>query len=215
MILCHFLGIGSRNAEFRVQIHWTMISICFATNNKNKLEEVRSKIGHQFTILSLEDIGCLEELPETRPTIEGNSEQKAQYVAQKYKVNCFADDTGLLVDALDGAPGVYSARYAGPNCLPEDNMMKLLSELKGIKNRNASFKTCITLVLNDKQIQFDGAVSGIILEEKHGEKGFGYDPIFQPNGYTISFAEMNMSEKNTISHRALAVAKLAAYLKSI
>lgn len=192
-----------------------MISICFATNNKNKLEEVRSKIGHQFTILSLEDIGCLEELPETQPTIEGNSEQKAQYVAQKYKVNCFADDTGLLVDALNGAPGVYSARYAGPNCSPEDNMLKLLSELKGIKNRNASFKTCITLVLNGKQIQFDGSVAGVILEEKHGEKGFGYDPIFQPNGYDNSFAEMGMAEKNTISHRALAVAKLATYLKSI
>lgn len=192
-----------------------MISICFATNNKNKLEEVRSKIGHQFTILSLEDIGCLEELPETQPTIEGNSEQKAQYVAQKYKVNCFADDTGLLVDALNGAPGVYSARYAGPNCSPEDNMIKLLSELQGIENRNASFKTCITLVLNGKQIQFDGSVAGIILEEKHGEKGFGYDPIFQPNGYTISFAEMGMTEKNTISHRALAVAKLAEYLKSV
>lgn len=192
-----------------------MVSICFATNNKNKLEEVRSKIGDQFTILSLEDIGCLEELPETQPTIEGNSEQKAQYVAQKYKVNCFADDTGLLVDALNGAPGVYSARYAGPNCLPEDNMIKLLSELKGVANRAASFKTCITLVLNGKQIQFDGSVAGIILEEKHGEKGFGYDPIFQPNGYTISFAEMSMTEKNKISHRALAVAKLAEHLKSI
>jgi XTP/dITP diphosphohydrolase len=192
-----------------------MISICFATNNKNKLEEVRSKIGNQFSILSLEDIGCMEELPETQPTIEGNSEQKAQYVAQKYNVNCFADDTGLLVDALNGAPGVYSARYAGPECLPEDNMLKLLGELKGIANRNASFKTCITLILNGKQIQFEGSVSGIILEEKHGKKGFGYDPVFQPNGYTISFAEMSMEEKNTISHRALAVAKLAEYLKSI
>ncbi|WP_018343320.1 RdgB/HAM1 family non-canonical purine NTP pyrophosphatase [Cytophaga aurantiaca] len=192
-----------------------MISICFATNNKNKLEEVRSKIGNQFTILSLEDIGCLEELPETQPTIEGNSEQKAQYVAQKYKVNCFADDTGLLVDALQGAPGVYSARYAGPNCLPEDNMIKLLDELKGIKNRNAHFKTCITLVLDGTQIQFEGSVSGSILEEKHGEKGFGYDPIFQPDSYTISFAEMSMAEKNIISHRALAVSKLAAHLQSL
>jgi len=192
-----------------------MISICFATNNKNKLEEVRSKIGDQFTILSLEDIGCVEELPETQPTIEGNSEQKAQYVAQKYKVNCFADDTGLLVEALNGAPGVYSARYAGPDCLPEDNMIKLLDELKNVENRNASFKTCITLVLYGKQIQFEGSVSGTILEEKHGEKGFGYDPIFQPTGYTISFAEMGMREKNKISHRALAVAKLAEHFKSI
>lgn len=192
-----------------------MISICFATNNKNKLEEVRSKIGNQFTILSLEDIGCMEELPETQPTIEGNSEQKAQYVAQKYKVNCFADDTGLLVDALDGAPGVYSARYAGPGCSPEDNMHKLLEALKGIQNRKASFKTCITLVLNGEQMQFEGSVSGTILEEKQGEKGFGYDPIFQPSGYVISFAEMSMTDKNTISHRALAVNKLAAYLESI
>ena len=192
-----------------------MISICFATNNKNKLEEVRSKIGNQFNILSLGDIGCLEELPETQPTIEGNSEQKAQYVAQKYHVNCFADDTGLLVDTLDGAPGVYSARYAGPNCMPEANMAKLLDELKDVANRNASFKTCITLIINDKQIQFEGSVSGTILQEKHGEKGFGYDPIFQPNGYGISFAEMSMEEKNKMSHRALAVAKLAEYLKSI
>ncbi|ABG57409.1 non-canonical purine NTP diphosphatase [Cytophaga hutchinsonii] len=191
-----------------------MVSICFATNNKNKLAEVRSKIGDQFTILSLEDIGCMEELPETQPTIEGNSEQKAQYVAQKYKVNCFADDTGLLVDALNGAPGVYSARYAGPECSPEDNMNKLLAALEGIKNREAYFKTCVTLVLNNQQFQFSGAVNGTILTERHGEKGFGYDPIFQPNGYTTSFAEMSMEEKNTMSHRALAVAKLFDYLKS-
>ena len=191
-----------------------MISICFATNNKNKLQEVRSKIGNQFTILSLEDIGCQEELPETQPTIEGNSAQKAQYVALKYKVNCFADDTGLLVDALDGEPGVYSARYAGPECSPEDNMNKLLKALKGITNRKASFKTCITLVLNDEQFQFAGEVNGTILTERHGEKGFGYDPIFQPEGYSTSFAEMPMEEKNTISHRALAVAKLFDFLRT-
>lgn len=191
-----------------------MISICFATNNKNKLEEVRSKIGSQFNILSLEDIGCLEELPETQPTIEGNSAQKAQYVAQKYNVNCFADDTGLLVDALNGEPGVYSARYAGPSCSPEDNMNKLLAALQGITNRKASFKTCITLVLNSKQFQFSGEVSGIILTERHGVKGFGYDPIFQPQGYTTSFAEMSMEEKNTMSHRALAVSKLFEFLRT-
>ncbi len=189
-----------------------MISICFATNNKHKLDEVRSKINPQITILSLEDIGCREELPETCPTIEENSAQKAQYVAQKYKVNCFADDTGLLVDALNGAPGVYSARYAGPNCSPEDNMNKLLTALQGVENRKASFKTCITLVLNGKQLQFSGEVNGVILTERHGEKGFGYDPIFRPDGYTTSFAEMSMEEKNTISHRALAVAKLYDYL---
>lgn len=191
-----------------------MISICFATNNKNKLQEVRSKIGNQFTILSLEDIGCQEELPETQPTIEGNSAQKARYVALKYKVNCFADDTGLLVDALNGEPGVYSARYAGPECSAEDNMNKLLTALKGITNRKAAFKTCITLVLNDEQFQFAGEVNGTILTERHGEKGFGYDPIFQPEGYSTSFAEMPMEEKNTISHRALAVAKLFDFLRT-
>lgn len=192
-----------------------MISICFATNNKNKIAEVRSAVSSAFTILSLEDIGCLEELPETQPTIEGNSEQKAQYVAQKYLVNCFADDTGLLVDALNGEPGVYSARYAGPDCTPEDNMLKLLKELDGIENRAASFKTCITLILDGEQVQFEGSVSGVILHEKQGEKGFGYDPIFQPDGYTVSFAEMGMAEKNTISHRGIAVAKLLNYLKNI
>jgi len=197
-----------------VKFIYVMISICFATNNKNKLEEVRSKIGNQFIILSLEDIGCTEELPETQPTIEGNSAQKAQYVSQKYKVNCFADDTGLLVDALNGAPGVYSARYAGPDCSPEDNMNKLLEALNGVENRKAAFKTCVTLVLNNEQFQFTGEVDGSILTERHGEKGFGYDPIFQPAGYTASFAEMSMEEKNTMSHRALAVAKLFEFLKS-
>lgn len=191
-----------------------MISICFATNNKNKLAEVRSKIGNQFTILSLEDIGCLEELPETKSTIEGNSEQKAHYVAEKYKVNCFADDTGLLVDALNGAPGVYSARYAGPQCSSEDNMNKLLDALKNVTNRAASFKTCITLILNNEQFQFTGNITGSILTERHGEKGFGYDPVFQPEGYSTSFAEMSMEEKNTMSHRALAVAKLFDFLRT-
>jgi XTP/dITP diphosphohydrolase len=190
-----------------------MTTICFATNNKNKLAEVRSKLGDQFTILSLNDIGCLEELPETKDTIEGNSEQKAKYVFEKYRVNCFADDTGLEVAALKGAPGVYSARYAGIGCSSEDNMSKLLSELKGVKNRNASFKTCITLFINGKKQIFTGEVKGVILEERSGEKGFGYDPIFKPEGFDMSFAQMSMEEKNTISHRGVAVAKLAEFLQ--
>lgn len=192
-----------------------MITICFATNNKNKIAEVRSKVGSEMTILSLEDIGCFEELPETSPTIEENSAQKARYVAEKYNVNCFADDTGLEVDILNGEPGVYSARYAGPACSPEDNMQKLLINMSGQTNRAAHFKTCITLILNNVEHTFFGEIKGSILTEKHGNEGFGYDPIFQPHGYSISFAEMSMAEKNKISHRALAVGKLIAYLKSI
>lgn len=192
-----------------------MISICFATNNKNKIAEVRSKVGDEISILSLEDIGCFEELPETSPTLEGNSAQKARFVADKYKVNCFADDTGLEVDALNGAPGVYSARYAGPACNSEDNMNKLLLSMKGQNDRSAQFKTCITLIVDGKESVFHGAIKGTILSERYGKEGFGYDPIFQPQGYQVSFAEMPLSEKNTISHRALAVEKLISYLKNI
>lgn len=192
-----------------------MISICFATNNKNKISEVRSKVGDQIAILSLEDIGCYEELPETMPTLEGNSSQKARFVADKYKINCFADDTGLEVAALNGEPGVYSARYAGPACDPEDNMNKLLLEMGGKDDRSAQFKTCITLILDGKEIVFNGQIKGSILTERHGTKGFGYDPIFQPDGYSISFAEMALEEKNNISHRAIAVSKLIDYLKTV
>jgi XTP/dITP diphosphohydrolase len=192
-----------------------MISICFATNNKHKIAEVRSKVGDEITILSLEDIGCFEELPETSPTLEGNSAQKARFVADKYKINCFADDTGLEVDVLNGEPGVYSARYAGPACNSEGNMDKLLLEMAGQNNRSAQFKTCITLIIDGKETIFHGTVKGTILSERHGKEGFGYDPIFQPEGYTVSFAEMPLSEKNTISHRALAVEQLIAYLKTI
>jgi XTP/dITP diphosphohydrolase len=192
-----------------------MITICFATNNKNKLAEVRAKIGSGFNILSLNDIGCFEELPETKDTIEGNSEQKASYVFNKYHVNCFADDTGLEVSALNGAPGVYSARYAGTGCTSEDNMSKLLSELKGVKNRKASFKTCITLIFEGKKHIFTGEVKGFILEERTGEKGFGYDPIFMPEGYNVSFAQMSIEEKNAISHRGVAVGDLADFLQHV
>lgn len=192
-----------------------MNSICFATNNKNKLAEITGKIGHLFTIVSLQDIGCMEELAEDQDTIEGNSDQKASYVNSTYQVNCFADDTGLLVHALNGAPGVYSARYAGPGCTADDNITKLLSEMKDRSDRSASFLTCITLYVNGKKSVFTGEIKGRIATERHGSKGFGYDPVFIPDGYAVSFAEMSMEEKNIISHRALAVDKLVAYLKSL
>ncbi len=192
-----------------------MISICFATNNKNKLEEVRAHVGSEYTILSLEDIGCFDDIPETAPTIEGNAAQKARYVAQKYNVNCFADDTGLEVNALNGAPGVYSARYAGPERSPEANMQKLLIELTNQKDRSARFKTCITLIIDSKEQSFIGEIKGTILTNRQGEKGFGYDPIFQPDGYDSTFAEMSMDLKNKISHRGLAVTKLLAHLKTL
>ncbi|HEY8402395.1 MAG TPA: non-canonical purine NTP diphosphatase [Cytophagaceae bacterium] len=191
------------------------MDICFATNNKGKLKEIKELLEPEYRIVSLEDIGCKEELPETSDTLEGNSLQKAKYVYDNYKVSCFADDTGLEVEALNGAPGVYSARYAGPECNPENNMTLLLKELEGVKNRKAKFRTCITLILNGEVKQFVGEVSGHILEAKKGEKGFGYDPVFQPDGFDRSFAELEMSEKNGISHRGKAVRKLAEYLKSL
>ncbi|MFL5730584.1 MAG: non-canonical purine NTP diphosphatase [Cytophagaceae bacterium] len=189
------------------------MNLCFATNNAGKLKEIKALAGDQYTILSLSDIGCQEELPETQNTIEGNSKQKAEYVWNKYKVNCFADDTGLEVLALDGAPGVISARYAGENCTPEDNMVKLLREMNGLKDRRALFRTCITLILNGAVHQFEGVVRGEILKEKKGEKGFGYDPLFKPEGYQQSFAELSLEEKNLISHRARATKALIEFLK--
>jgi XTP/dITP diphosphohydrolase len=189
------------------------MELCFATNNKGKLAEIKHLLSDQYTILSLQDIGCNEDLEETQPTIEGNSLQKASYVYEKYKISCFADDTGLEVNALNGAPGVVSARYAGPDCSPEDNMNLLLKNLEGKSDRSASFKTVITLIINGKPYTFTGFVDGIILNEKRGAKGFGYDPIFQPVGFSKTFAEMSMEEKNPISHRGRAVAKLITFLK--
>lgn len=188
------------------------MKICFATNNKNKLEEIRKAFDSTYEIVSLQDIGCHEELPETQKTIEGNSSQKAHYVAQKYKVNCFADDTGLEIDALHGEPGVFSARYAGEGCSFQDNMDKVLANLKDVKNRNAQFKTVITLVLEGKEHQFLGIAKGAIRTEECGCKGFGYDPIFEPAGFDITFAEMSMEQKNEISHRGKAVKQLSAFL---
>lgn len=187
--------------------------LCFATNNKHKIKEIEALLGSSYQLLSLEDIGCDVELPEDQDTLEGNSLQKAQYVYAHFQVDCFADDTGLEVTALNGAPGVYSARYAGPEKDTTANMALLLKNLGGKSDRSAQFRTVITLILGGRQIQFEGIVKGKIAEHHHGEKGFGYDPIFIPEGYSKTFAEMSQEEKNKISHRGLAIQKLVKYLR--
>ena len=190
------------------------MKICFATNNKNKLKQIKQALGDSHEILSLKDINCLEELAETQETIEGNSLQKAQYVFDNYNVACFADDTGLEINALNGEPGVYSARYAGPDCKAEDNMAMVLDKLSGISDRQARFKTVITLIDdNGNQTQFEGIANGEITSTKSGADGFGYDPIFKPEGCDVTFAEISMEEKNNISHRGKAVRKLLAFLR--
>lgn len=190
-----------------------MKSLCFATNNLHKLEEIRALLGPFFQLKSLEDIGCDEELPETQDTIAGNSLQKAKYVYDQFGVECFADDTGLEVEALNNAPGVFSARYAGEHKSNEDNIRLLLSNLDGIQNRKARFRSVITLVESDSVNTFEGIVNGTILQKKRGEKGFGYDSVFLPDGFDKTFAEMDLHEKNKISHRAIAVEKLIKFLK--
>jgi len=192
----------------------TNMKLCFATRNTNKIKEIKAKLGDAFEIVSLEDIQCQEELPETTGTIEGNSAQKAQFVWEHYNINCFADDSGLEVTALAGAPGVDSAMYAGVHGDSEANIQLLLKNLQGISQREAQFKTVITLVLNGKTHQFEGTIAGSILEEKKGSEGFGYDPVFLPKGYPQTFAEMPLEEKNKISHRSLATEKLIQYLQS-
>ena len=189
------------------------MKIVFATNNPNKLAEIRQLMPKGIVILSLKDINCFEELPETSETLEDNAAQKAFYVFDNYGQNCFADDTGLEIDALDGRPGVYSARYAGLECKPEDNIQKILEEMKGEMNRDASFRTIISLVIDGKEFQFEGEVEGQIIPEKWGKKGFGYDPIFLADGHEKSFAQMSMEEKGAISHRGLAVKKLIQFLE--
>lgn len=191
-----------------------MHKIVFATNNAHKIAEVSAILGQDFQLISLKEIQCFDELPETQLTIEGNALQKAQYVYEKFGLDCFADDTGLEVEALNGAPGVYSARYAGENCIAENNIKKLLQELDGKSNRNAFFKTVVALILDGKEYLFEGKILGEILLEKHGSDGFGYDPVFLPDGYDQSFAQMGMNLKNSISHRALAINALATFLKS-
>ncbi|RIH65596.1 non-canonical purine NTP diphosphatase [Mariniphaga sediminis] len=190
------------------------MELVFATNNKHKLEELQAILGDHFKLLSLDDIGCLEEIPEEQPTLEGNASQKAFHVYQKYGYSCFADDTGLEIEALNGEPGVFSARYAGEDKNPEANMAKVLHKLTKIKNRKARFRTVISLIINGDEKQFEGIVDGEILEKKQGRAGFGYDPIFKPVGYDLSFAEMDMEEKNRISHRGRAVEKLVKYLQT-
>lgn len=189
------------------------MTICFATNNPNKLREIRQLLGDEVEIKSLEDIGCNEELPETSDTLEDNSLEKAQYVYDQYGVDCFADDTGLEVAALDGAPGLYTARYAGEERSNIANMELLLKNLQGVTHRFAQFKTVITLIQGGKSVQFLGVAGGEIADQLHGEKGFGYDPVFRPTGYQQTFAEMSAEEKNAISHRGQAIAKLVGYLK--
>lgn len=188
------------------------MKLVFATNNPNKLMELQNLLGDDIELLSLADINCNDEIPEDHETLEENATQKAEYIYNKFKLNCFADDTGLEIEALNNEPGVYSARYAGVDKDAKANMKKVLKNLEGESNRLARFRTVISLFLNDEEYQFEGIVHGNILESEKGRDGFGYDPIFEPKGYSISFAEMEMSEKNRISHRGLAVQKLVKFL---
>lgn len=189
--------------------------LVFATNNLHKLKEVSAILGDKIELLSLNDINCHTDIPETSDTLEGNALLKAQFIHTHYGINCFADDTGLEVEALNGKPGVYSARYAGDAHNSEANMLKLIQDMEGKKNRNAQFRTVISLILNENTYQFEGIIKGQIIEEKRGLSGFGYDPIFIPEGYHETFAELGDEIKNKISHRAQAVNKLCKFLFSI
>jgi XTP/dITP diphosphohydrolase len=188
------------------------MKLVFATNNKHKLQEIKHILGNSIELLSLNDIGCMEDIPENQPTIEGNAAEKSFYVYNKYGYNCFADDTGLEIEALNGEPGVYSARYAGEEKSSDKNIELVLLKLNKIKNRKARFKTVISLVIDGRETQFEGIVNGEILEERRGATGFGYDPVFKPIESSLSFAEMSLDEKNKISHRGRATQKLIDYL---
>jgi XTP/dITP diphosphohydrolase len=192
---------------------YKMKTLVFATNNKHKLEEIAGLIKREFHIVSLAEIGCVEDIPETEPTLEGNALLKARYINLKYGMDCFADDTGLEIEVLDGRPGVFSARYGGKAHDFDANIDKVLHELEGISNRKAQFRTVIALILGGDEFLFEGSVKGLILTEKHGKKGFGYDPIFRPEGSSLTFAEMALNDKNAISHRARAVLKLTNFLQ--
>ena len=191
------------------------MKLVFATNNLHKLREVQEMLSNSIEVLSLKDIGCFEDIEETESTLEGNAKLKADYITEKYGFDCFADDTGLEVEALDGKPGVYSARYAGEHGNAEKNMEKLLNELQNKSSRKAKFRTIIALNLRNKQYLFEGICEGEILNEKSGVKGFGYDPIFKPKNASSSFAEMNSEEKNIISHRGIAIQELVQFLNSL
>ena len=189
------------------------MKLVFATNNQHKLDEVRKVVTDDIQIISLSDINCYDDIPETADTLEGNALIKARYIHEKFGVDCFADDTGLEVEALNGEPGVYSARYAGEDCNPEANMYKLLQNLTGENNRNAQFRTVIALIINGEEKLFNGIVKGTISREKMGNAGFGYDPIFIPEGFSESFAQMTSEMKNSISHRYRATEELSNYFK--
>ena len=189
------------------------MKLVFATNNKNKVKEIKALLSESIEILTLLEIGCTEEIEETEDTIEGNAKLKADYITKNYGYDCFADDTGLEVDALNGAPGVYSARYAGENVTYEDNVQKMLKEMSEKTNRRSQFRTAIALNLKGEQFFFEGICEGEITKKKHGNDGFGYDPIFRPLGFKQTFAEMSLAEKGKISHRGLAVQKLIEFLK--
>ena len=191
------------------------MKIVFATNNPNKLKEIQSLIPKEIEIISLNEIGCNEDIPETGDTLEANAFQKAHYIKDNFNYDCFADDTGLEIDELNGDPGVYSARYAGPERNANANMNKVLNELKGKKNRKAQFRTVIALILKGEEHLFEGKVEGYISKDKQGNEGFGYDPIFIPENDIRSFAQMSMQEKGAISHRGRAVKKLVAYLNNL
>ncbi|MDJ1502494.1 non-canonical purine NTP diphosphatase [Cytophagaceae bacterium BD1B2-1] len=191
------------------------MQLCFATNNRHKIEEISRLVGNNFHIVSLQEIGCYDELPETHDTIEENAFEKAEYVWEHFGVSCFADDSGIEVESLNGEPGVNTAFYAGPQRNNNDNMDLLLKNLQGKENRNARFRTCIALIINGEKHLFEGKIEGHILEHQQGTGGFGYDPIFMPNGYQKSFAEMTLDEKGSISHRGKAVQKLIEFLKTI
>ncbi|MCF8347313.1 MAG: non-canonical purine NTP diphosphatase [Bacteroidales bacterium] len=192
-----------------------MREIVFATNNQHKLDEIRDIVSGSISILSLSDLGFFDDIPETGVTLQENALIKAEHIYKLFGVNCFADDTGLEIDALNGRPGVYSARYAGEGCTFTDNVNKVLAELSGVENRKARFRTVISLILEGRTYFFEGAVEGTIEKEFKGNGGFGYDPVFTPLGYAKTFAEMDAAGKNRISHRGLAVAKLTEFLQQI
>ncbi len=189
--------------------------LVFATHNPHKLREVAELLNRHYNVVGLNDVGCLEDIPETATTLEGNALLKSTYVNEKYALDCFSDDTGLEVDALNNAPGVYSARYAGEGKSDKDNVLKLLQELQGVRNRKARFRTVISLLLKGESYLFEGIVTGTIAEEPKGTTGFGYDPIFIPDGYENTFAELGDEIKNKISHRAVAIQKLYTFLQKV
>ncbi len=191
------------------------MELVFATNNQHKLKEIKEALGSEFQVKSLADLNYHQEIPETHDTLNGNAMEKAEHIHDRFGVNCFADDTGLEIEALNGEPGVYSARYAGENPTFDDNMNKVLDKLSGVENRKAKFRTVIALILDNQKYYFEGQVLGEILKAKQGNDGFGYDPIFKPEGFNECFAEMSLTLKNDISHRGNAVKKLVAFLKTI